>query len=198
MPNTTELPRKVLKTDGNGNFLAVQWSGLYACPAWSLGSIPGPGTKILQAKLVPKNKQTEKPRWWSGPSFQRVSLSRPWDSVFKLPFGEGNGNPLRYSCLENPMNGGAWWLQSMGSLRVGHDWVTSLTLLRQEGLPWWLRGKECLPMQEMQVQFLGGEESPREGNGNPLQYSCLENPMDEEVWWATVHGVTKSWTQLSD
>ena len=37
-------------------------------------------------------------------------------------------------------------------------------------------------------RFLG------EGNGNPLQYSCLENPMDREAWWATVHGVTKSWT----
>jgi len=36
------------------------------------------------------------------------------------------------------------------------------------------------------------------GNGNPLQYSCLENPMDREAWWATVHGVAKSWTQLSD
>ena len=36
-------------------------------------------------------------------------------------FGEGNGTPLQYSCLENPMDGGAWWLQSMGSLRVGHD-----------------------------------------------------------------------------
>ena len=32
------------------------------------------------------------------------------------------------------------------------------------------------------------------GNGNPLQYSCLENPMDRAAWWATVHGVTKSWT----
>ena len=37
-----------------------------------------------------------------------------------------------------------------------------------------------------------------EGNGNPLQYSCLENSMDGGAWWATVHGVTKSWTQLSD
>ena len=37
-----------------------------------------------------------------------------------------------------------------------------------------------------------------EGNGIPLQYSCLENPMDRGVWRATVHGVTKSWTQLSD
>ena len=40
--------------------------------------------------------------------------------------------------------------------------------------------------------------SPGEGNGSPLQYSCLENPMDKGAWWATVHGVTKSWTQLSD
>ena len=38
----------------------------------------------------------------------------------------------------------------------------------------------------------------REGNGTPLQYSCLENPMDGGVWWAAVHGVTKSQTQLSD
>ena len=38
--------------------------------------------------------------------------------------------------------------------------------------------------------------SPGGGNGNPLQYSCLENPMDREVWQATVHGVTKSWTQM--
>ena len=37
-----------------------------------------------------------------------------------------------------------------------------------------------------------------EGNGTPLQYSCLENPTDGEAWWAAVHGVTKSWTQLSD
>ena len=37
-----------------------------------------------------------------------------------------------------------------------------------------------------------------EGNGNPLQYSCLENPMDGEAWWAAVHGVAKSWTRLSD
>ena len=37
-----------------------------------------------------------------------------------------------------------------------------------------------------------------EGNGNPLQYRCLENPMEGGAWWATVHGVTKSWTRLSD
>ena len=40
--------------------------------------------------------------------------------------------------------------------------------------------------------------SPGEGNSNPLQYSCLENPMDGGAWWATVHGVVKSRTRLSD
>ena len=40
--------------------------------------------------------------------------------------------------------------------------------------------------------------SPGEGNGNPLQYSCLENSMDWGAWWATVHGVAKSWTRLSN
>ena len=40
--------------------------------------------------------------------------------------------------------------------------------------------------------------SPGEGNGNPLQYSCLENPMDRGAWWATVYGVAKSQTRLSD
>ena len=44
----------------------------------------------------------------------------------------------------------------------------------------------------------GSGRSPGEGNGNPLQYSCLENPMDGGAWWATVHGVAKSQTGLSD
>ena len=38
----------------------------------------------------------------------------------------------------------------------------------------------------------------REGNGTPLQYSCLENPMDRGAWWPSVYGVVKSWTRLSD
>ena len=37
-----------------------------------------------------------------------------------------------------------------------------------------------------------------EGNGTPLQYPCLENPMDGGAWWAAIHGVAKSWTRLSD
>ena len=44
----------------------------------------------------------------------------------------------------------------------------------------------------------GSGRSPGEGNDNPLQYSCLENPMDGGAWWAVVHGIPKSWTRLSD
>ena len=44
----------------------------------------------------------------------------------------------------------------------------------------------------------GSGRSPGEGNGNPLQYSCLENSMNRRAWWAAVHGVVKSWTWLSN
>ena len=42
----------------------------------------------------------------------------------------------------------------------------------------------------------GSGRSPGEGNGNPLQYSCLEYSMDRRAWWATVHGAAKNWTRL--
>ena len=58
--------------------------------------------------------------------------------------------------------------------------------------------KRLPTMWETQVRSLGQGRSPGEGNGNPLQYSCLENPMDRGAWWATIHGVTKSRTRLSD
>ena len=44
--------------------------------------------------------------------------------------------------------------------------------------------------------ILGSRRSPGGGNGNPFQYSCLQNLMSKGAWWATVHGVTKSWTRL--
>ena len=46
--------------------------------------------------------------------------------------------------------------------------------------------------------ILGSGRSPGEGNGNPLQYPCLGNPMDRGAWWAIIHGVAKSQTQLGD
>ena len=56
-----------------------------------------------------------------------------------------------------------------------------------------------LPAYAEDVSSISGlGRSPGGGNGNPLQDSCLENPMDGGSWWATVHGVAKSWIQLSD
>ena len=60
------------------------------------------------------------------------------------------------------------------------------------------RLKHLLAMRETRVRSLGREDSPGEGNGNPLQYSCLENPMDGGAWWATDHRVATSRTRLSD
>ena len=65
------------------------------------------------------------------------------------------------------------------------------------GLSWWLSGKESNARAIEDIgwipesgRFLGG------GHGNPLQYSCLEKPMDRGAWWATVHEVSKSRTRL--
>ena len=58
--------------------------------------------------------------------------------------------------------------------------------------------KNSLPMQETQVRFPDTGRFPEEGNGNPHQYSYLENPMDRGAWRATVHTVAKSRTQLSN
>ena len=59
------------------------------------------------------------------------------------------------------------------------------------GLPWWLSGKESACGEGNISSISGLGRSPREGNGSPLQYSCLGNPMDRGAWWPTVHGVSK-------
>ena len=59
-------------------------------------------------------------------------------------------------------------------------------------------GKESAFNASEMDSIPGSERSPGEGNGNPLQYSCLENLTDRGAWWTTVHGVTKSWTQPSN
>ena len=63
-------------------------------------------------------------------------------------------------------------------------------------LPWWLSGKESACNAGDPGSIPGLERSPGGGHGNPLQYSCLENPMDGGAWQATAHGVSQSRTQL--
>ena len=66
------------------------------------------------------------------------------------------------------------------------------------GLPCSSNGKESACNAGDQGSIPGSGRSSGEGNDNPLQYSCLENSMDTEAWWATVLGVAKSQTGLSD
>ena len=55
------------------------------------------------------------------------------------------------------------------------------------GHPWWLGGKDSACNARYASSIPGLGRSPGEVNGNPLQYSCLGNPMDREAWWSTVH-----------
>ena len=65
------------------------------------------------------------------------------------------------------------------------------------GLPLWLRDKILACNAGDMGLIPGSGRSPGIGNGAPLQYSCLGNPIDREAWQSTVHGATKSWTRLS-
>ena len=67
-----------------------------------------------------------------------------------------------------------------------------------KGFPGGSDGKESAYNVEGLGLIPRSGRSPTEENGYPLQYSCLENPMDRGAWWATVHGVAKSWTGPSD
>ena len=66
------------------------------------------------------------------------------------------------------------------------------------GLSWWLSGKGPVCQAGDTGSISGSGRSPGEGNDNPLQCSCLENPMDRGAWWAAVHGVTKGPTRLNN
>ena len=76
--------------------------------------------------------------------------------------------PLQYSCLEDPMDGGAWWAAVHGVAK---------SQIRLSNFTFSL---SCIG----------------EGNGNPLQCSCLENPRDGGAWWAAVYGIAQSQTRL--
>ena len=80
----------------------------------------------------------------------------------------------------------------------GHQWQTCITSKILTGTV----NKACLTWNSLSLWWLRLNFTLlvicREGNGNPLQYSCLGNPTDREAWRATVHGVANSWTRLSD
>ena len=145
-------------------FLRGLWDSLYIClcilSGFSLGETSG---------LYPGH-----PRWLcqafsfllssSNPCPQPRAPPAPPDilcfmCLVEVVLGEGDGNPLQCSCLENPVDRGAWWA-------AVHRVAQSQTQLKH------LSMHVCIG----------------EGNGNPLQYSCLENPRDRGTWWAAIYG----------
>ena len=98
--------------------------------------------------------------------------------------GEGNGNPLQCSCLENPRDGGAWWATIYGVTQSR----TRLKRLSSSSSSSFLESA-CNAGDWGLIP--GSGRSPGEGNGNPLQYSCLENPMDRGAWRDTILGVAR-------
>ena len=96
--------------------------------------------------------------------------------------GGGNGKPLQYSCLENPMDREAWLPTVHGVQSVRHDWATEHAHMGLVAV--WHVGSSQTRDWTL-ASCTGGGRAPGEGNGNPLQYSWLENPMDRGTWWAT-------------
>ena len=107
------------------------------------------------------------PDYWSGVNWHLFVYL-----IYKqsFHFGEGNGTPLQCSCLENPMDGGAWKAAVHG-VTGGSDTTEQLHF-------------------HFSLSCIG------EGNCNPLQCSCLENPRDGGAWWAAIYGVARSRTRL--
>ena len=117
----------------------------------------------------------------------------PW--VGRAPEG-GNGNPIHYSCLKNPMDR---IRDCKESDTTGETWHKPCTAIW--GLPRVASGKEstCQCRGHRSCGFsLWVGKIPWRRAWQPIQYSCLENSMDRGAWWATVHGVSKSGTQLSN
>ena len=126
--------------------------------------------------------------------------------------GEGNSNPLQCSCLENPRDRGAWRAAIYG---VAESDTTDATLQQQQlnklhsstlawEIPWMEEPRRLQSMGSLSQTRLSGFTFTfhfslsciGEGNGNPLQCSCLESPRDGGAQWAAVCGVAQSWTRL--
>ena len=125
---------------------------------------------------------------WRIPDYIAHGVAKSWPQLSNFHFPSkhkkkkfiGNGFLNEIRCIQE------WILPSAIMIRVQHQFL------------WWLSGKEsaCNTGDVGSVPGSGG--SPGEGNGNPLQYSGLENPTDREAWWLQFRDLKRVGTQLSD
>ena len=104
--------------------------------------------------------------------------------------GEGSGNPLHYSCLKNSMDKGAWWLKSMESRRVRHDWVMNTLAIKKWS---WVISSE---MDEPRVCYTEWSKSERE-----IQISCINTHVwniEKRRWWTYLHGRNGNATEKNE
>ena len=140
--------------------------------------------------------------------FSRIQLfATPWTAVYQAPPSMGfsrqeywSGVPLPSPRKDSKVGAYVMWLRGNQEASVaGAEWIRG-GVIGDKGFHWWLSDKEsaCNAGDVGSIPLSGQEDSPGEGNGYPLQYSCLGNPMGRGTWWATVHGGHKSQTWLSD
>ena len=111
--------------------------------------------------------------WWEGaPQSQGGVIHNIWGEGRKKRESDKGATKGRQACTRAQESSVIW-------LEAG------------AGLPWWLSSKESTCNVGDQGLIPGAGRSTGEGNGNPLHYSCLGNPMDRGAWWATVHEVSK-------
>ena len=117
--------------------------------------------------------------------------------------GEGNGNPVQDSCLENPMDGGAWWA-TVHKVAKESDTTERLNWTELKNTTWASQLALVIknpPANAGDWRDVGlipeSGRSSGEGHGNPVQDSCLENPMDRGTWRATVCRVRHNWSNLA-
>ena len=171
--------------------------------------------------IVFLRKLSQKRQWQSTPvllpgkshGWRSLVSCSPWgreesDMTEQLHFqfslsciGEGNGNPLQCSCLENHRDWGAWWAGISG-VTQSRTWLkrlSSSSMSSNKAIQVALVVKNpsanAGDIRDM-GSISGSGRSPGGEYSNSLQYPCLKNPMDRGTWRATVHRATKTWTWL--
>ena len=124
---------------------------------------------------------------WLSPTFT-VSIFQTWiypTLIFSASDAVASAAEISWRKSERPAK------EILHKITLLNSCVTLLMTNNLRGLPRWLRGKEPTCQAGDRGSVPGSRRSPGEGNGNPLQCCCLENPMDRGAGWATVHGVAK-------